>query len=103
MQQLRSWLSVLPFADPLERRQALTLQTLILCLISAAVLDVASILITPAPLQNRLLVYTSFAIQFALGCARNRSIPVRRRASRCSTQVRPCRGPKRSPNKANCI
>jgi rsbT co-antagonist protein RsbR len=58
MQQVRSWLSALPFGDALERRQASTLQVLILCLIGATMLDLGAILITPAPLQNRLVVST---------------------------------------------
>jgi hypothetical protein len=56
MQQIRSWLSALPFGDPLERRQALTLQLLILTLAGAIVLDLGAILITPVPFQSRLLL-----------------------------------------------
>jgi rsbT co-antagonist protein RsbR len=56
MQQIRSWLSALPFDEPLERRQALTLQLLLLGLIGAAVLDLGSVLIASAPLENRLIV-----------------------------------------------
>jgi rsbT co-antagonist protein RsbR len=66
MQQIRSWLSALPFGDPLERRQALTLQILLLSLIGAAVLDLGAILITPAPLLNRVFVM-AVALIF-LGC-----------------------------------
>jgi rsbT co-antagonist protein RsbR len=66
MQQIRSWLSALPFDEAMERRQAQTLQLLLLSLIGAAVLDLGAILITPAPLLNRLIVMI-VALIF-LGC-----------------------------------
>jgi rsbT co-antagonist protein RsbR len=56
MQQIRSWLSAVPFDEAMERRQAQTLQILLLSLIGAVVLDLAAILITPAPLRNRLFI-----------------------------------------------
>jgi rsbT co-antagonist protein RsbR len=60
------WLSNLPYTDPLEQRQASVLQGLLLTLIVAGVLDIAEIVLSPAPLQNRLIL-SSVVVLFVFG------------------------------------
>jgi hypothetical protein len=67
MEQVRSWLSALLFGDPLEQRQALRLQVLILTLVGAVVLDLGAILITSAPGQSRLLLMAVVLFVIVMG------------------------------------